>query len=739
MKKVALIWLVVGLPGIGVAGLGEAKAETADLGDGSNSEIIVTSQRRSEKLVEVPASIVTVSSQTLEASGVENLQQIGGLVPGLVISPPVGLNTAAYIRGVGADSRNIGFDSRVGIYVDGVYAGQSPSIGQSLVDVERVEVLRGPQGTLFGKNSIAGAINIITRAPSAELEGTLNLRGGNRDSGWITGSVNLPLSGGISARVAASRIRRDGWATNLHDGSRLGNTADDAQRAQIKIEPSEGLAATMSIDHLNSRSHVFVADNLTDTFATTKDLAAPGRRQVMFSRTPEEERRIFGISFVVRYRQSDGSELVSTSSYRRTKYKIAFDEDWSSARFFEVDYFDRYSEFSQEIQLISPSDRPINYIVGAIYQHQKNFTDRQVVAGADISVLPFNLLSGARVANMGTVRADNLAAYFNVTVQLGSGLDAGFGARYSIDRKRVDWRTHGAEMPAFNLATGSLVDRAVDHDFSPSLTLSYRIASSVKFYLRYAEGYKSGGFNLDFVSADLFPNRLHFAKETVRSHEAGLKADLQRIPLTLGLAAFWSRYSDYQVNQFQDLGGGRTAIVIANAASVRTRGVEVDMAAKPLRGLSASVSASVLDARFRRFSGGGVAGSDVSGNRLPYASKFQASLSVDYANNNSSAAIHPFAHADLSYRSGFFTSVDNVRSQPLLAGGSVRFGHGSGYMVVNTALGVEWAKPRIRLAIWARNLSDQNYTSWMYRDFFGTLLEVTGEPRTYGLEIRWRF
>jgi iron complex outermembrane receptor protein len=712
---------------------------TTNAGSPGTGDILVTAQRRAERLIDVPASIAAVPHAALEASGVETLHQLGELVPGLVVSPPVGLTAAVYIRGVGADSRNIGFDSRVGVYVDGVYVGQSPALDQELSDIERVEVLRGPQGTLFGKNSIAGAVNIITRSPSSELEGRLQLRGGNRNSFQAIGSINLPLSDQVATRIAVSRNRRDGWVTNLFDGSRLGNVDQNAWRGQVKIEPAERLSATFTIEKMDSSSRAYVADNLTDSFGTVLDSAAPGRRQVMFSKTPDERRRLVGGSLVLRTELAGGYELVSITSYRRTRFRIALDEDWSAARLFEVSYTDRYRDHAQEFQLVSGPDKPVRYLIGAYYQHQNNFTDRQVPTGPDIVLLPFGIMPGAVVSNRGTIRTDSYAAYFHVTAKLTDAIEVSLGTRYSYDRKHVNWSIDGNDIPAFNLATGTLIDRKSEHDLSPSLTLSYRLAPWARIYGRYAQGFKSGGFNVDFVSADIFPNKLGFAKETVRSYETGLKAEMPGLPLMLDLAAFFSRYSNYQVNQFQDLGGGRTAIVISNAASVETSGLEAEAELKPSSSLKLSGGIALLNAHFRHFPGGGVAGSDVSGNRLPYASKIQASMAVDYSGASGLlGAAYPFAHLDLSYRSGFFTTVDNVRTQPLLGGGAVHHGYARGYFTANARLGVGYPRRHLQLSVWTRNLFDRRYTTWMYRDFLGTILELTGEPRSYGLEAHWR-
>lgn len=742
--------IAAALTGVGVLAFWSgARAAEADLRDATASRssqeasvgnIIVTAQRRDEKLTNVPASMIALPGEAIAASGAVSVHELGELVPGLVVTPPVGLTAAVYIRGVGSDSRNIGFDSRVGVFVDGVYVGQSPGLDQDLADVERVEVLRGPQGTFFGKNTVAGAVNIITRAPSQDTEGRFQLRAGNRDSLHAVGSLNLPVTEKVAIRVVASRRRADGTVRNLMDGTMLGNVDSYGVRGKMRADLTPDLSATFTIDHRSFSSHALVAENLTDTFGLTLDAYAPGERQVMLSKTPHERRQLSGASVVLRHRLPHDQELVATTSWRQTRFDVEFDEDWSPARLFEVQYQDRYRNLAQELQLISAAYAPVRYLLGVYYEHQHNFTDRRVPAGADVGLLPFGIAPGAVLSNLGTVRVDSYAAYFNVATEPIKRFEISFGARYSLDRKRAVWAIDGSDIPAFNLATGRLIDRRSDRDISPSLALSYRLGSDARFYVRYAEGYKSGGFNLDFVSADIFPHGLHFSKELARSYEAGFKAAPEGLPAVFSVATFLGRHTNYQVNQFQDLGGGRTAIVISNAASVKSAGVEADLSVRVARAVTMSASAAVLDAHFAHFPGGGTGGADVSGNRLPYASRVQATVSLDFGDIPSHRrTVYPTLHLDLSYRSGFYTSVDNVRSQPLATGDSVRYGYAPGRVVANARIGMVWAAGGLEASIWARNLFDRRSVTWMYRDFLGTVLELTGEPRTFGVEVGWKF
>ena len=314
----------------------------------------------------------------------------------------------------------------------------------------------------------------------------------------------------------------------------------------------------------------------------------------------------------------------------------------------------------------------------------------------------------------------------------------GLGFRWSWEKKSVDYAIDSRQMPTLGLATGAFADDHVDKDFSPTVTLNYAFTPRISGYLRYAQGYKSGGYNLDFVSPDIFPDALEFQKETARNYEAGVKGDLWDRRLSFGMAAFWTEFDDFQVDQFRDLGGGKIAIVIGNAAKVRTRGMELEASLRPIQGLTLNAGLGVLDATFLEFPGGGAQGADVSGNRIPGASRYQATLSADYVWPVGDD-LEIMLHADYSFRSGYFTGVDNLRSRTLLGGTVIPYGHVDDTQGVNVRATLAKADRGWEVALWSRNLFDENVVVGYGSDFFGTQTREWSPPRTWGVEVSATF
>ena len=215
-------------------------------------EIIVTAQKRSERLIDVPISIAAISAQAIEQMGIRELQEIDEYVPNLQISKGNSYATTITIRGVGSSSRNVGFDSRVGVYVDGVYMGQSPATNQDILDLERIEVLRGPQGSLFGKNTVAGAISLITKKPGEEFGGTVKVDVGNLGSRRVSLMTDVPIGDKLFAKLAVNKQERDGYVDNLPTGVELGEQDGFSYRLQLRSPLSENVEMNIVFDGLES-------------------------------------------------------------------------------------------------------------------------------------------------------------------------------------------------------------------------------------------------------------------------------------------------------------------------------------------------------------------------------------------------------------------------------------------------------------------------------------------------------
>ncbi len=783
-------------------------------------DIVVTATKRSERMKDVPISMSALGAEQIDQTGVRDLKSIAEYIPNLLISQSNDFRSTVTIRGVGAQSRNIGFDARVGVYVDGVYMGQSPSLNQELLDLERVEVLRGPQGTLFGKNTVAGAINLVSKKPHEEFSGQVSADFGNLNYREFKGNVNIPISDSVFTKFSIAKADRDGYIDNTLTGNKLMEVDNIAYRAQLRIMASDQLEINASFDGLNSNSLILVGEPVSDTFAFVPVSFEPGERTVYFDRDPDDKRDVYGGHLDINYEMDNGYTIKSITGYRDTDAVYTNQTDYSPLDIVTIRFFDKYKQFSQELQFISPDDQKFTYMAGLYYYDQDADTRKDAFLGDDFlegyfgvfgvpgfmqetvrQTLGFGEPGNSATSNFGQVGTQSYAAYFNGTYEVTDKFKIGFGMRYSIENKDVNWTSDGrasgrpltipapfVNLPgtdgnpigsvldldsvtdvglyspptaaalapfiqlnalAFNIgSTGSdplnpspLINDRQDKFFAPSVNLMYAVTDDVNIYAKYSSGYKSGGFNLDFINADeLAANAgLEFDKETVDSFELGFKGSFMDNRLKLNMAGFIANYDNYQVNQFVDLGGGRTSIRITNAAKVTTKGIEAEATWHATEELTLTGSLGVLDAVFDEFLEGGAGGTDVSGNRLPNATTFNAALSMQYYKEVETLDSAFLLRIDLTHRSGYYTTVNNDMEAPLRLGGAVPFDYIEQLTMINARMGLISNEDGWEVYLWGKNLTDQQKYVDDLRDFFGTIARFPNLPRTFGIEAVFNF
>ena len=747
--------------------------------------IVVTATRRTEKLSEVPIAMSVFGDDNIEQTSVRELSEISGYIPNVSISGHNDFRSVITIRGVGSASRNIGFDSRVGVYVDGVYMGQSPAVNQELLDLERVEVLRGPQGMLFGKNTVAGAVSLVTKKPEDHFFGKVSANAGNYNLREFQGMLNVPISEKVAAKVSISKTDRDGYIDNITTGNELDTKDVLAYRAQLRITPTDQFEINLAYDGLSADNKILVGEPLTDPYGVMVTPFAPEPRKVAFDFDPTEERDVSGAMMDLTYEFQNGFTLKSITGYRDTDASYSNATDYAPISIVYVDYSDKFQQTTQEFQLISPSEGAFTYMGGLYYYKQDADTVRDVTLGNDflegfiqpvvLPALPAATLAylgidpsapttaqlalissltgfgpvGSKVTNNGTVTTESVAAYFNGSYDFNDRWTLGFGLRYSVEDKDVNWLLDGRNSGLFaigstNVTPGDtttvptpLVNDRRDSFLSPAVSLSYAVTDQSNLYAKYSSGYKSGGFNLDYINAnELAANSgLEFGKETVDAYELGLKNTFMNGRFTLNLAAFYSEYNDYQVNQFVDLGEGRTSIRITNAAKVITQGLEGEFSLQATDNLSLQGSAGYLDATFDSFPGGGTAGADASGNDLVNAPEWSASLGGVYTRDIPSIDSTLLTRLDMTYSDGYFTTADNIKTMTLASTQVVPFGYIDSMTQLNGRIGLMSNNGRWEAYLWGRNLTDEDGLVDDFRDFFGTLVNHPNIGRTYGAEL----
>ncbi len=747
-----------------------------------NDEIIVTATRRAEKLTEVPIAISVIGADDIDQTSIRELSQIDEYVPNVQISNGTDFRSVITIRGVGSSSRNIGFDSRVGVYVDGVYMGQSPSSNQELLDLERVEVLRGPQGMLFGKNTVAGAISLVTKKPGNEFYGQVSADLGNFNYRELKGMANIPLGEKAAVKFSVSKTNRDGYVQNITTGNDLADRDVLAYRAQLRFTPTDQFEINLAYDGLTSRNTALLGEPLSDFLGIFPIAIAPEPRRVAFNIDPNDERDVKGGMIDMEYEMNSGFTLKSITAFRDTQGFTRNATDYSDTDIFSIEYTDNFEQLTQEFQIMSPSDKRLTYMAGLYYYKQDATTNRDAIIGQDFFegfIGPFiapafgfnpatvtqaqlafvaNFVGfgpeGSIIFNGGQVTTKSIAGYVNGSFDISDRLTLGFGGRYSVEDKDANWLLDGRNSGIFAIgstgvdptdpnppAPSPLINSRQDKFFSPAASLSYALTDDANIYAKYSSGYKSGGFNLDYINAaELAANSgLEFDKETVDSYEIGLKGSFIDNRLKLNLAAFIANYDNYQVNQFVDLGGGGTSIRITNAASVKTQGIEAEFQLRATDNLDFQGSMGLLGAEFDSFPGGGTAGADVTGNRLPNAPEFTASFAAIYSHGLTALDSTLLLRADVTHTGGFFTTVNNEKTTQLAAGANVPFGYIDALTQINGRIGILPNNERFEFYLWGRNLADADGLDDNFRDFFGTITNKPNIGRTYGIGIAANF
>ena len=757
--------------GLLIAAPAVAQDATADkANDAGIGEIVVTAQKRAENVHDVPIAISAVSGQFLQSRGITSIDNLGSIAPNVKIERAPSNKTAAQISIRGSVTINpaITWEPAVGIYLDGVYVAKAQGSVFDIADLERVEILRGPQGTLYGRNALAGAINLVTRKPSGELHVSAEATYG--DYNYMKGRVvlDLPAMGPFSVKLAGQIQKRDGFIkvtpnpiaalAGLASPNSVTSTNDiDSQSfmAQVRMTPAPNLTIDYTFDYNRN--------NQLPDFAQL--VAAPGLAilQPYASQTRLSTASINAVP-LLEYSRSSGhaltvaldlgsAEVKSITSYRKLKWVDSLDLDGSPIDIAATTRDTDFQAFSQELQLTGNalSDR-LKYAAGVFYYNEKAETlGPQRFFGA--------FGPGAAAVLQSDYGGHNKAwaAYAQLDYDLTERLKLAVGGRYTHEIKDVRRYfaagTVGSPItPLFNLPYGGAPD-AKFGNFSPALTIAYEASQQVNVYARWARGYKSGGFNGETDVSSLIGSTFSCASapgqtselcnpykpETVNSYEAGIKTRLADGKLVFNFAAFWDEHKEIQLSVFTATGAASS--VVKNAAQARIRGLEFEAVARPAPWFTINASFALLDAKYKKYFDGGV---DVSSNRaFPHTPKTTANLGVDWDVVQGDWGKFSLL-GDLSYVSKYFTFPYALTGNPAttqLAGNS----QSQGRTIVNiraVVSNVKIGSGKLEIAAWVKNFTQENNPQ-NFIDFgpgFGGLtLGYFPDPRTWGVTVGTKF
>ncbi|MCC5862362.1 MAG: TonB-dependent receptor [Gammaproteobacteria bacterium] len=718
------------------AGLPVAMAQPA--AGGMLEEIVVSAQRRQQVLIDVPISMSVIGEDALDKTRARTLEGMQQLVPNFSFEKVQGYNNIA-IRGVGGGGRNIGFETRAGVYIDGVYIGQPQALGVPLFDVQRVEVLRGPQGHLFGRNTVSGAVNIVTRPPGDEFAGYVMAGAGNGGLYELQASASGPLGERVGGKLGASWESRDGFTRNLFDGSDLDGIDRASLRGQLSFMPTDALTIDLHADYANIEQDLIVTgEPLTDFFDTPAD-GIPRSPRVVNNNTPSfEDVTLWGASLTVDYQFDNGLALTSISAWRDTDQERQNDSDYSPADILWVNYQERFRQFSEELRLASPDDGAVRWLAGIYYLDETAKSNRRAVIGQDMdTVVPvpggarfpvgpaFGLVAGSVNPAIGQIDTRSWALFASLDYDLTERLTLNVGLRYTDEKKDLYYDLDGSLSGGFRIAVvRDFTDERKDSAFTPSLGLQYALTDAVNLYAKYSTGFKSGGWNLDFLNVGQAAAGFAFEDETVKAWELGIKSDLGIV--SFEAAVFTADYKDHQVFQSVQLPSGTSVFALTNAARARARGVELSVLARPADRLTLAANLGLVDAKYRAFPDGGGPGVDLDGNRLQSAPRTTGSLSVDYSLDFAPGELA--LYGEFSYRASSFQQPQNQPLDRLESRNQV-----------NARATWYPADGNWSVSLWGNNLFDRDAFIRRGRDFLGNQWAKYNDPRTYGVELRYDF
>jgi iron complex outermembrane receptor protein len=762
-----------------VIDLGQVAAADFTLEPARLTEAVVVTARRIEETVqEVPIPVSVVTGTLLADAGAFNVHRLKEMIPTVQFYSTNPRNSSINVRGLGAPFglTNDGIEPGVGLYIDGVFYSRPASATLDFLDVERVEVLRGPQGMLFGKNTTAGAINVTTRRPTFARETDVELNYGS--FGFVQGkaSISGPLADKVAGRLSFSGTTRQGMVRNVTTGNDVNGLNNVGVRGQVLFTLSDRTAVTLALDHTRQRPEGYtqvvagVAPTLRDPSRQYEQIAADlGYAAPSFNAfdrvtdidTPlRSNQDLGGASLNVDWKVGRG-RLTSTTGWRYWNWDPSNDRDFIGLSVTPVSAApSRQRQWTQEVRYAGDLSTHVSVVVGAFAFHQgidsdPSFTQEQGEAAARFLLAPTpaaatpGLLDGYGFIQDLTFRNVSAATFGQLDISVTDRLRVLPGLRVNYDRKDVDFdqqvygglQTTDPVLIALQrsvLAPQQYGADVSDTNLSGQLTVAYRLLQSVHTFGTYATGFKSVGLNLNGVPTDALGRPVLSAAtvkpEDVEHVEFGVKTTPFR-GATANVTVYNTDIADFQA-QVVNAGVGVLRGYLANAEQVRVRGVEFDGSARATRYLSFYGAAAYTDGRYVSFPDapppledtGGPQVKDISGEVLPGISKWAGSFGAEYSNPSRlfSRSGDFFAAVDASYRSSFSSSAS--ASRYLIV---------DGYSLLNARVGFRWTDGWT-VSLWSRNLLDTEYFELLTAAPGNSGLYV-GQPadgRTVGVTLR---
>ena len=716
-------------------------------------EVIVTATKRSQSIQDVAMTVTAFSAEQIREANIQNATDVAVLTPSLVVATNTQPFTASFrIRGVGTAQNDPALEPSVGIFVDDVYLNRSGFGMSDLTDIQRIEVLNGPQGTLYGKNTNAGAVLVYTKLPNAEeFEGYIEATVGDYDLQRYTLAASGPITDALAFRFSGNIHKRDGYFENGGNGGDLDDADDWNVMAKLLYQPSDDLSVLVNASYVERDNTCCAADAVQGESVNlalieqglSPDKNDPYDYEVAVDVPSEFKNEVSNISMVLDYSSAWG-DLKTITAWNNSDGSSSYDADRSQLDVMYVDGASESEFFSQEIRFTSEFGDLIDYQIGLFYfKSEQNPGDGKpsVFLGDDfisqgnqneiVNILPPQVPSIAFIAQPGdtltnehTLEAETFALFGRATWHITDRWHFTGGLRVSQEEKDAElFTTVDSTAPSQSIAGFSFlstVSTPIDDSFSRQsdnvdwlADLSYDWDENVMTFARFATGTKSGGFNA--VSGS--PEEREFDDETTISYELGVKATVLDSRLLLNISAFLSEIDDYQFQEQVETGIGTR---VGNEAEVELRGIDLFVQAKPLPNLTLGFGLMYLDKAE-------ITDGPEKGKPLPVAPDYSANLNATVFLPLPVGAA--YLRGDYSYMDDHrTTNADELRTQDI-----------QDRETLNATLG--WRTERWNLSVWGKNLTDDEYAgvTTATSQITGTDPYFLTPPRTYGATLRYEF
>ncbi len=692
----------------------------------------VTARKREETLQEVPVAVTAFTAETLDKLNIRDISDLDAQVPNLTIYAARGSSSTvtAYIRGVGQSDPLWGVDPGVGIYLDDVYIARPQGALLDVFDVERIEVLRGPQGTLYGKNTVGGAIKYISRGLPTETSGNASVTVGNYGQMDVKAAIggSLDERDALRGRIAVASLSRDGFGENTRTNQDVSDKEILAMRGQLGAYVTEDLNFQFAFDWMEDQSGVRGAKMLSPNRFTPLYQPMDDRYDVRNGMPNVNDTTLKGISATANWRINDSWNVKFVTAKRESDTETNIDFDTTPQPIADVKAFYRDQQVSNELQL--------NYDAGGRHRGVLGIYQFSGEAGGQVRNNFFGLLFGD---TQGTVYTDSIAAYGDWSFDVTDQFNVDVGIRFTDEDKRADVLNRGYTNGTYTVPTNIVAnfDKTINFtNVAPKISLGYQLNDDILIYGLATRGFKSGGYNIRAQATAVPRSAEPFDDEVVDSFEAGAKMSFLDQRLFLNVSAFHNKYEDIQLSVFtsydSDGNGSLDAFFgdFTNAGSGTVNGVEVEYQWLPTRNWLISGNFAYLDAKYDEFIylGQNIADEQEFTNAPEFSGAFNVEYRTDLANGG-----------DLSARLGYSYQDDVVATTEIVRTGALPITQDA-YGLLNAGViwntGGAWS-----FSLQGTNLGDKEYrtTGYNLNAALGVVTGFYGPPRQYSLTARYEF